>query len=103
MKNIFESGEIMGYHAQIDCCYYLIDEVNREVNQLMEKRDKNRDLSDDKLIVFRQQAIIIARKKDQLAEKLKETRMEHTSLDKQLKEKRKNMGDQGEVPKGEDV
>lgn len=80
-----------------------IDEVNREVNQLIEKRDKNRDLSDDKLIMFRQQAIIIGRKKDQLAENLKEYRMENTGLEKQLKERRKNLGDEGEVPKGEDV
>lgn len=73
------------------------------MNQLIEKRDKNRDLSDDKLIMFRQQAIIIGRKKDQLAENLKEYRMENTGLEKQLKERRKNLGDEGEVPKGEDV
>lgn len=60
-------------------------------------------MSDDKLIMFRQQAIIIGRKKDQLAENLKEYRMENSGLEKQLKERRKNLGDEGEVPKGEDV
>lgn len=69
----------------------------------MEKRDKNRDLSDDKLIMFRQQAIIISRKKDQLTENLKEHRMENTNLEKQLKERKRHLGDEGEVPKGEEV
>lgn len=70
---------------------------------MIEKRDKNRDLSDEKLIMFRQQAIIIGRKKDQLAENLKDLRTEQASLEKQLKEKRKNFGEEGEVLKGEDV
>ena len=80
-----------------------IDSVNKEVSQLIEKRDKNRDLSDEKLIMFRQQAIIISRKKDQLAETLKDLRLEQASLEKHLKEKRKNFGEEGEVLKGEDV
>ena len=69
----------------------------------MEKRDKNRDLSDDKLIMLRQQVLIVGRKKDQFVENLKDLRTEHNSLEKQLKEKRKNMGDDGETLKGEDV
>ena len=69
----------------------------------MEKRDKNRDLSDDQLIMLRQQVLIIGRKKDQFAENLKDLRGEHNSLDKQLKEKRKHLGDDGEILRGEDV
>lgn len=32
-----------------------IDEVNNEITKLIEKRDSQRDLSDDKLIMFRNQ------------------------------------------------
>lgn len=70
---------------------------------MIQKRDSNRDLSDDKLIMFRQQATIVARKKDQCAENLKNLRSEHAVLDKQLKEKRKSSGEDGEILKGEDV
>lgn len=80
-----------------------IDDVNKEIEQLIQKRDSNRDLSDDKLIMFRQQATIVARKKDQCAENLKNLRSEHAVLDKQLKEKRKSSGEDGEILKGEDV
>lgn len=70
---------------------------------MIQKRDSNRDLSDDKLIMFRQQATIVARKKEQFAENLKNLRSEHGILDKQLKEKHKNFGEDGEILKGEDV
>ena len=80
-----------------------IDDTNKELSNLMEKRDKNRDLSDEKLIMFRQQAIIIGRKRDQMADNLNEVRNEHSHLEKQLKEKRKRFGEEGGVLKGEDV
>ena len=80
-----------------------IEETNKELTQLKEKRDKNRDMSDEKLIMFRQQAIIIARKKEQLAETLNELRNENALLDKQIKEKRKKFGEEGGFLKGEDV
>jgi intraflagellar transport protein 81 len=35
-----------------------IDDTNRELASLIERRDKNRDMSDDKLIMFRQQVSI---------------------------------------------
>ena len=53
--------------------------------------------------MFRNQATIIGRKKEQFAENLKSLRAEHAALDKQLKEKRKSLGDDGETLKGEDV
>jgi len=53
--------------------------------------------------MLRQQVLIIGRKKDQFAENLKDLRGEHNSLDKQLKEKRKHLGDDGEILRGEDV
>ncbi len=53
--------------------------------------------------MLRQQDLIIGRKKEQFAENLKDLRSEHNSLEKQLKEKRKNLGDDGEILRGEDV
>ncbi len=53
--------------------------------------------------MFRQQATIVSRKKEQCAENLEDLRSDHSHLDKQLKEKRKNFGDDGETLKGEDV
>ena len=53
--------------------------------------------------MLRQQVLIVGRKKDQFVENLKDLRGEHTMLEKQLKEKRKNMGDDGETLRGEDV
>ena len=60
-------------------------------------------MSDDKLIMLRQQDLIIGRKKEQFAENLKDLRSEHNSLEKQLREKRKHLGDDGEILRGEDV
>ena len=53
--------------------------------------------------MLRQQDLIIGRKKEQFAENLKDLRSEHNSLEKQLKEKRKHLGDDGEILRGEDV
>ena len=97
------SAKAIMTQAEINEIKKKISDVNKEVEQLITKRDSNRDLSDDKLIMFRQQATIVARKKDQCAENLENLRAEHAQLDKQLKEKRKHFGDEGEVLKGEDV
>lgn len=96
------SAKALMTQAEINDIKKKIADVNKEVEQLIHKRDSNRDLSDDKLIMFRQQATIVARKKDQCAETLENHRAEHNHLDKQLKEKRKQFGDDGETLKGED-
>jgi len=95
-KTVISQAEIGEIKAKIQA-------ANKDVEQLINKRDSNRDLSDDKLIMFRQQATIVARKRDQCAENLENLRAEHAQLEKQLKEKRKNAGDDGETLKGEDV
>ena len=43
---------------------------------------------DDKLTLFRQQAAIIARKKESTAEKLNDVRVELATLDEEVKEKK---------------
>lgn len=97
------SAKTIMSQAEINEIKSKIQMVNKEVEQLIGKRDSNRDLSDDKLIMFRQQATIVSRKKDQCAENLENLRAEHSQLDKQLKEKRKNFGEDGETLRGEDV
>jgi intraflagellar transport protein 81 len=79
-----------------------IEEINADTAKLITKRDSNRDLSDDKLIVFRQQALIASRKKDKHAETLNDLRSEYAALDKRLKEKFKNLEENGGTLKGED-
>lgn len=78
------------------------EEVNREVQILIEKRDANRDPTDDKLTMFRQQATLIARKKDKYVEELRELRTEYSELEKQLKEKRRANGLDEDIPRGEE-
>jgi hypothetical protein len=45
----------------------------------------------------------VSRKKDQCAETLRDMRNEHASLEKQLKEKKKSLGDDGENLSEEEV
>ncbi len=47
--------------------------------------------------------MIVSRKKDQCAETLRDMRNEHASLEKQLKEKKKSLGDDGENLSEEEV
>ncbi|CAH2295863.1 intraflagellar transport 81 homolog isoform X1 [Pelobates cultripes] len=63
-----------------------IHEVNSEINQLIEKRMRN-DPMDDKVSMFRQQAAIIARKKETKAEELQEAKEEIANLEKEIAQK----------------
>ncbi|XP_075912359.1 LOW QUALITY PROTEIN: intraflagellar transport protein 81 homolog [Petromyzon marinus] len=61
----------------------VIDEVGEEVSRLLEGRMRRGDPGDDKLVLFRQQAAIISRKRAARAEELQEAReslqeMEHS-------------------------
>ncbi|KAM4707425.1 intraflagellar transport protein 81 homolog [Discoglossus pictus] len=63
-----------------------IHEVNAQINELIEKRMRN-DPIDDKLSLFRQQAAIIARKKENKAEELQEAKEEIANLEKEISQK----------------
>ncbi|XP_070538822.1 intraflagellar transport protein 81 homolog [Ptychodera flava] len=78
--------------------------VNAEINQLIEKRMMRNDPIDDKLSLFRQQASIIARKKEAAAEVLSETKEELQACQREVREKREQAKSvQGEeVLKGDD-
>ncbi|XP_030837564.1 intraflagellar transport protein 81 homolog isoform X2 [Strongylocentrotus purpuratus] len=81
-----------------------IKAVNSEVNALIEKRMMSNDPKDDKLSLFRQQASIIARKKEGRADGLHEAKEELVQAKQELVEKResaKNLEGE-EVLKGDD-
>lgn len=81
-----------------------IKAMNSEVNGLIEKRMMRNDPTDDKLSLFRQQASIIARKKEGAADALHEAKDELSQAKQELAEKRdamKNL-DGEEVLKGDE-
>ncbi|XP_039628079.1 intraflagellar transport protein 81 homolog [Polypterus senegalus] len=61
-----------------------IQELNKQINQLIEKRMMRNDPIDDKLSLFRQQASIIMRKKEAKAEELQEAKEELSRVEKEL-------------------
>ncbi|XP_063967113.1 intraflagellar transport protein 81 homolog [Lytechinus pictus] len=67
-----------------------IKAVNAEVNGLIEKRMMSNDPKDDKLSLFRQQASIIARKKEGRADALREAKEELIQAKQELTEKRES-------------
>ena len=79
--------------------------MNAEINQLIERRMMSGDPTDDKLSLFRQQAAIIARKKEVAAENLKEARDDHAKTEAEMLEKKQLLkdADGGEVLKGDEV
>ena len=88
------------------CFLYLfqIKSVNAEVNGLIEKRMMRNDPVDDKFALFRQQASIIARKKEAAAESLSDAKDELQQCQAELNEKRDAAaGLEGEVLKGDEV
>ncbi|KAG9354659.1 hypothetical protein JZ751_001372, partial [Albula glossodonta] len=81
-----------------------IREINMQINQLIEKRMMRNDPMDDKLSLFRQQASIIARKKEAKAEELQEAREELAGCEKDLNQKNSQARDLDgtEVIRGEE-
>ncbi|KAG7480561.1 hypothetical protein MATL_G00057640 [Megalops atlanticus] len=81
-----------------------IREINMQINQLIEKRMMRNDPMDDKLSLFRQQASIIARKKEAKAEELQEAREELAAADRDLSHKNSQARDMDgtEVIRGEE-
>ncbi|CAL8247866.1 unnamed protein product [Merluccius merluccius] len=82
-----------------------IKEVSAQVNQLTEKRMMRSDPKDDKLTLFRQQASIIARKKEAKAEELQRAREELAAAERELAQRSSQMrGDDGEeVIRGDEL
>lgn len=81
-----------------------IHEINANINQLIEKRMMRSDPMDDKLSLFRQQASIIARKKEAKAEELQEAKEELANVEKEIVHKANEARDfdGSEVLKGDE-
>lgn len=68
-----------------------VQSENQEINALYEQKMRNQESADDKLTLFRQQAAVIARKKEAAAETLNELRLQVTQLEAQLQEKQSQL------------
>ncbi|CAF0787421.1 unnamed protein product [Didymodactylos carnosus] len=82
-------------------------ELTAIISKLHEKRNFAKDPTADNLAVFRQQALIIARKKDQAAERLTHLRAENETLENGLNQKGRHPDVAGgrsnnDVPQGEE-
>ncbi|KAK3730167.1 hypothetical protein QZH41_016003 [Actinostola sp. cb2023] len=91
-------------HSDLDELNKTIKTISSEINSLIEKRMVRNDPIDDKLSLFRQQASIIARKKDAAAEKLKEAMDESVNGESELQRKKDLLRDSegAEVLKGDE-
>ncbi|KAL8567199.1 hypothetical protein ACOMHN_046609 [Nucella lapillus] len=81
-----------------------ITTLNSEVNQLIEQRMRSGDPTEDKLSLFRQQAGIIAHKKEAAAAGLREMREDLNRTNQELEQKREVVSsvEGAEILKGED-
>ncbi|XP_050042818.1 intraflagellar transport protein 81 homolog [Dermacentor andersoni] len=75
---------------------------NQEINALYEQKMRSQEQADDKLTLFRQQAAVIARKKDAAAETLNELRLQVSQLEAQLQEKQSLVAGGEQVLKGDE-
>ncbi|KAH7966537.1 hypothetical protein HPB49_017356 [Dermacentor silvarum] len=75
---------------------------NQEINTLYEHKMRSQEQTDDKLTLFRQQAAVIARKKDAAAETLNELRLQVSQLEAQLQEKQSLVAGGEQVLKGDE-
>ncbi|XP_052104713.1 intraflagellar transport protein 81 homolog [Mytilus californianus] len=91
-------------HSDLDQLNSQISELNSEINQLMEKRMLASRDPDDKSNLFRQQASIIAHKKEAAVETYRGLRDEYNHIQQEIEQKRDMIKEQGggEVLKGED-
>ncbi|XP_015780699.1 PREDICTED: intraflagellar transport protein 81 homolog [Acropora digitifera] len=78
--------------------------LSTEINSLIEKRMVRNDPIDDKLSLFRQQASIIGRKKEAVAEKLQEAMDELSNAESEFQKKKELLKDSegSEVLKGDE-
>ena len=65
-----------------------IKDANNEAKEISDKKNVTSDPMEDKLTLFRQQAAIIARKKESTAEKLNDVRVELAALEDEIKDKK---------------
>lgn len=79
--------------GDLDALNNKIQAVNNEVSQLVEHHLATSNPTDDKLAPFRQQAAIIARKKETMAEQLTELKNKLSAVEEELQEKKNQLKD----------
>jgi len=81
-----------------------VREVNAEIKEISDRKNVSADPMEDKLALFRQQAAIIARKKETTAERLHDTRSSLAAAEEEIREKKQHVNSfAGEtVLKGDD-
>ena len=81
-----------------------IKDANNEAKEISDKKNVSNDPMEDKLTLFRQQAAIIARKKETTAERLNDARAALNNAEEEVKEKKGQVGNFGGevILKGDD-
>jgi len=89
--NIYEQvlGETALTTADLEDIRQKLDDAKKEVNDMVMKRMMKSE--DSNLVMFRQQAAIVANKKSSLIEKLNELRVESNGLNEELSEKKSKL------------
>ncbi|KAK3909016.1 Intraflagellar transport protein 81-like protein [Frankliniella fusca] len=77
--------------SDLDALNSKLQAVNSEISQLVQRHLATKNPAEDKLAPFRQQAAIIARKKDSTAEQLAEMRSRVAALEEELQEKQSQL------------
>ena len=72
-----------------------IEETNLEIRELMEKKMAGDEDSQENMTVFRQQASMIAYKREAAAEKCQQLSDEYSQVEEKLEKKRKELNDMG--------
>ncbi|TPX35452.1 hypothetical protein SmJEL517_g02039 [Synchytrium microbalum] len=88
---------------ELDALETEVREVNDAVARLVESNLKQTSVTDDKLGLFRQQAAIVARKKDSTAGQLQEITNEIRSLEEEFEHRRASTVNANKALKGEDL
>lgn len=89
LENIVYSDNVS--QASNDALASKVQSIIQQVNQLMESRLTVSCNADDKTVLFRQQAAIIARKKDSMAEKFSQLKTELQEVYLKLQEKQQKL------------
>jgi len=90
--------------TELDVLNNQMKDMSLEINKLVEERMVGNDPMDDKLSVFRQQAAVIANKKNSAAESLQEAMDEFNGAENELKERKGQLkgSDDVQMLKGEE-
>lgn len=102
-KEVIELEKVVSepvFEEDLDGLRQQLADMNSEITTIMKKQMPGNDPAQDKLVLFKQQAAIIARKKEAAAETYKEVMDELADAERELKAKKeqlKSSGDDGVI------